>query len=522
MFGYRINRFGEPILQFSAAEYEETGEEKIIPKPIPVTFDPKGVTNYAQTLDMKTGELKTSWQQNDDSITVTSVVDSAGRLIRKIAHTKPELLEIKVDGGDPSSIEPDLAFDEAKGKCEAEWETDIEIEGPVVDQQAIRSFLFYLRRAIHPSGKMSVSPYALSNKTYNGHIFWDADIWVFPAIALLDPARASTIPGYRVHMLPAARRNFQAWVKAGKPTGAGALVVEPRYQAQGAKFPWESSVTGQETVKGESKFQDHITGSIAWSVSLANALGITKDKEILPAAAAFYQSRSVVGPNGREINGTMSPDEFHTGNNDLYTNLLAQWCMNGGKWEGDNLFKLPAREGSFLTYDGDKLRAYKQAAAVLAIFPLQFPAAVAQSKEMMARFSTKVTPNGPAMSDSIHALIEARMGDSDRAYETWHKSWRPFTDHPLLLFSEKRSRASTYFVTGAAGCLQTVLFGFLNLRIGPEKPVRGWARPLKNGFWLTADPKLPKQWKSVKLKGISILGRKETLIFDANGVRSGK
>ncbi len=49
--------------------------------------------------------------------------------------------------------------------------------------------MFYLQSAIHPDGGMSISPFGLSNQMYNGHVFWDADIWVFPALALLDPAK---------------------------------------------------------------------------------------------------------------------------------------------------------------------------------------------------------------------------------------------------------------------------------------------------------------------------------------------
>ncbi|MEQ1935582.1 MAG: hypothetical protein ABL962_17115, partial [Fimbriimonadaceae bacterium] len=415
-----------------------------------------------------------------------------------------------------SQVELTTAFDEAKGACEKEWTTDIILDGPVADQQAIRSFIFYLRRAVHPQGAMSVAPYALSNKTYNGHIFWDADLWVFPAIALLEPARARIIPDYRIRMLPQAKRNFAKWVASGRPTGGeplGVTAVSP-----GAKFPWESSVSGGETIKGDSQFEDHVSGGVAWLVNLSNALGMTDNNHVLPAVAEFYRSRSVPGPLGREIKGTLSPDEFHMGSNDLYTNLLAQWTMNGGKWNGPFKFKLPRDQKKFLTYDGDKQRAYKQAAAVLSIYPLQFPDAVAQSHQMIERFGSKVTPNGPAMSDSIHALISARNGDRDLAYETWHRSWQPFTDQPLMLFSEKKGKASTYFVTGAAGSLQAVIYGFLNFRIGPDKPTKGWVQPLKNGYWLSSTPRLPKAWKSVTVKGMSILGKRYTFEFDSAGI----
>ena len=84
---------------------------------------------------------------------------------------------------------------------------DIEINGPIEDQQAIRSFLYYLRSSICPYYPNPVAPLGLSSSTYNGHVFWDADIWIFPALAFLDPDRASSISNYRIKMAKAAEQN---------------------------------------------------------------------------------------------------------------------------------------------------------------------------------------------------------------------------------------------------------------------------------------------------------------------------
>ncbi|HZH98036.1 MAG TPA: glycosyl hydrolase family 65 protein, partial [Fimbriimonadaceae bacterium] len=135
-----------------------------------------------------------------------------------------------------------------------------------------------------------------------------------------------------------------------------------------------------------------------------------------------------------------------------------------------------------------------------------------QAKVMMERFADKVTPNGPAMSDSVHALIWARIGEDEKAYTTWRKSWMEFTDHPLMLFSEKRRKAVTYFTTGAAGCLQTVIYGFLGFRIDSgQVPDPQWEKELHGGRWLTVKPNLPKSWKKVTLKNFTVLGQRYTL-----------
>jgi len=127
---------------------------------------------------------------------------SASRAISRAQGGSP----VPNDGG------PLPSFEEVATRGKAFWtdpdSPDIEIEGPVTDQQAIRSFLFTLRSAVSPRGPMSVAPMALSSPLYNGHVFWDADLWVFPALLLVDPDRAAAISRYRMQLSNAAGRNF--------------------------------------------------------------------------------------------------------------------------------------------------------------------------------------------------------------------------------------------------------------------------------------------------------------------------
>jgi trehalose/maltose hydrolase-like predicted phosphorylase len=433
-------------------------------------------------------------------------------------------------------------FDEvakaSKAEWKVRWQTDIELDGPAEDQQAIRSFLFYLRSAIQPGGKMSISPMGLSSDLYGGHVFWDADIWVFPALALIDPERAKAIPDYRNAKMGRAQLNFnQWWDRDLRPTASGkigALLIEG-IQPFGIKFPWESSVSGRETVPGPSKFEDHVTGSIAFAMSQAAALGLARNQavSVLSGADQFYRTRSKLVKGQFEIEDTMSPDENHVGNNDLYTNLVAQYAENRGSWDMDAVkkhmaairmfwapYKLPEDDKTFLTYDNDPIRGYKQAASVLSIYPLQYPPAEAQAKAMMERFADKVSKNGPAMTDSIHSIIWARLGETDKAYAAWRESWQPFIRSPFLLFSEKRSSSRTYFTTGAAGSLQAVLFGFAGLRIDEKKaPDAQWSMPLLDGKILSIAPHLPKGWKKLTLRNLTILGKRLTFEIEGDRVR---
>jgi hypothetical protein len=413
------------------------------------------------------------------------------------------------------------------------WETDIEIDGPKEDQEAVRSFLFYLRSAISPNGDMVVSPFALSKGAYGGHIFWDADVWVFPALALIDPQTAKAIPNYRLAREPAAQANYHAWLNAKRPIAKSRFLgVAP--PADALTYPWESSVTGKETVvggwtvvdPGPSKQEVHITGSVVWSLERAAALGLADPahvKRIGRRAAEYYLHRGRFRPDGKfEIPGVMSPDEHHVGDNDLYTNLLAKHVIDtyaADRYPNGIDIVLPRDSKSFLTYDNDAERGYKQVAALLAVYPLQYPPAELQARTMLERFAPKVIKNGPAMSDAIDAVVWARLGEPELAYDEWRRSWREFTEPPLMLFREKRDNGNTYFTTGAAGCLQTVLFGFLGFRLDSQKdPAASWSKKLIGEHWLTIKPNLPKAWRSVKFKNFTVLGHRYTLTATHSGV----
>lgn len=554
LVGFRINRRGdgegEPF--FSASGYQKSGEEKLVANATicPPLFMIDGafpkiaeLKNYQQTLDPQTGLLETkyTWRRHDVRTRVaidpeTGVIVQSSMVSPKTGvstwmgneySTLMSTGEIKNTPAPPStgtripfstSISNSTDGDTLKifqhvqtGSSPVDLRLDtfkiiakkfrtrpqIEIKGDEVSQSYARSLDFYLRQSVNAEGTMSVAPMGLSSDHYFGHIFWDADVWVFPALALLDPSRAKAIPNYRLRLRKAAEENFQRWLGNGRPTGRGSLgSVDSTVSAPGAKYPWESAVSGKETVPGPSKFEDHLTGSVAWSLRYGAKLGLVdpvQSAEITRLAGLLYVRR--MSPTG--LLGTMSPDENHIGDNDLYTNILANECIETLDASKPNpRAPLPKDEKSFLTYDNDPVRGYKQAAAVLAIYPLQYAPAENQASVMLERFMDKVTKNGPAMSDSVHATILARLGRADEAYALWQKDRDEFANHPLWMFSEKRSKPVTYFVTGAGGWMQTLLYGFLGLRLDDQPmPGAAWKLKLKSGAWISGIPRLPSAWK---------------------------
>lgn len=380
-------------------------------------------------------------------------------------------------------------------------QVSIEIEKDSKLSGTLNSLLNEVRigtsRREFPVAKYGMGPFGLSAEPYNGHTFWDADVWMLPTLLFTEPNAAKSIAEYRIGKFDQAKMNSDAFFK-GKTPGA-------------AMFPWESSVSGKETIPGPSQKEHHISGSVLWGLTQAEAAGIIEPSKVKPVAEAvakFYMGRSVAGSGkGREILDVMSPDEHHTGNNDLYTNLLAQWAVNGRKWEGPMKFYLPRDQETFLTYDNDALRGYKQAAAVLSIYPLEYPAAEAEADKMMNRFESKIIKNGPAMSESVHSIIWSRLGKKDLAFAAFEKSLTPFLQ-PNGEFSEKRKAVRTFFYTGAAGVLNSMIYGFAGLRLDPMPRKAPFSLKLKSGWYLSIQPNVPDQFGKLTLRNFAIDGKR--------------
>ena len=361
-------------------------------------------------------------------------------------------------------------------------------------------------RNILPVRKFGMAPFGISNDLYFGHTFWDADVWMLPALLFTEPQAARDIVDYRLSLVEQARKNAAITLK--QPSKA-------------LQFPWESSVSGKETVPGESKKEHHITGSVLWGMTQAEAVGLVPSATVKPiaqGAATFYQLRSKKTNRGREILDVMSPDENFIGDNDLYTNLLAQWLTNDRNWEGPTKFYLPKDDKSHLTYEHDPLRSYKQAAAVLAIYPLEFPEAEKNARAMMNRFESKVIKNGPAMTESVHSIIWSRLGETDKALNAWKKSYEPFLVKGSNEFSEKRSTVRAYFYTGSAGVINSVIYGFAGIRLDKKPQQRAtFRKQLKSGWYLSVTPHIPAELGDLQLTNLVIDGKTTSLKCTVDG-----
>jgi trehalose/maltose hydrolase-like predicted phosphorylase len=379
------------------------------------------------------------------------------------------------------------------------WKSDIKIEGDAQAQKDVRFALYHLYSFVREGTGYSLSPMGLSGLGYNGHVFWDTELWMYPPLLVLQPNIARSILEYRFNRLGAARKNAFS------------------HGYQGAMFPWESSGEGTEDTPVwalTGPFQHHITGCVGWAAW--KYYQVTKDKTwlrergypILKEVADFWASRvERKGLGQYEINNVIGANEWQENiDNNAFTNGMAitvlRYATQAAKelmltadpdWEqvAQNIPILKFPDGTTkenATYDGVMI---KQADANLLAYPLEIVTNKNQIEKDLKYYEPRYSPEGPAMGVAILATLYARLNQPDKAYGYFVKGYKPNEVPPFGVISETAGGTNPYFATGAGGMLQSVMFGFGGLTI--------------NDSGITQiKTKLPAQWKSLEIRGVGI------------------
>ncbi|MEP6847204.1 MAG: glycoside hydrolase family 65 protein, partial [Panacibacter sp.] len=388
------------------------------------------------------------------------------------------------------------------------WTSDIIIDaaGPAYTgevaqtQQDVHSMMYHLYSFTREGTAYSLSPMGLSGLGYNGHTFWDTELWMFPAILVLHPEMAKSLIEYRYQRLEAARRNAFS------------------HGYKGAMFPWESAETGVEETPVwalSGPFEHHITadvGMAAW-----NYYCVTQDKAwlkekgwpLLQATADFWASRvERNGPGHYDIKNVVAADEWAENvDNNAFTNAAAKanlyaateaakllGIVANADWKNvaDNIPVLKMGNGvtqEHATYNGEGI---KQGDVNLLAYPLKEITDVAQIKKDLDYYSVRVPNEGtPAMTQAIFALLYARLGDADKAAHFFKDSYVPNLLPPFRVIAETKGGTNPYFGTGAGGILQAVMMGFGGLDISAKGITQ-------------IKTTLPTGWKSLTLEGIGV------------------
>lgn len=188
-------------------------------------------------------------------------------------------------------------------------------------QQALRWNLFQILQASGRAEGTGIPAKGLTGQTYQGHYFWDTEIYVLPFLIYTAPRVARNLLLFRYSMLDQARQR--------------ALEVNQK----GALFPWRT-ISGEEASAyyAAGTAQYHINADIMYAlkkyveITGDNSLLYNEGAEMLVETArlwadlGFYSER-----NGGKfcIHGVTGPDEYTTVvNNNTYTNLMARMNLN--------------------------------------------------------------------------------------------------------------------------------------------------------------------------------------------------
>ncbi|MGO4384012.1 glycoside hydrolase family 65 protein [Specibacter sp. RAF43] len=401
-------------------------------------------------------------------------------------------------------------FAESIAHYQRYWTTaDIVLTGQPELQQAVRWNLFQLSQATARAGVSGIPAKGVSGSGYEGHYFWDQEIYLLPYLTYTNPDGARMVLQSRHLMLPEARRR------------AAELNVD------GALFPWRT-INGLEAsayyAAGTAQF--HIASAIAFAANRYEwASGDTEFRgeigaDLLVETARMWVSLGFFGKDGLfHIHGVTGPDEYTAVVNDnLYTNVMARFNLRAaaaldghpGVGETERLVWRQAADRMSLPYDAHlqvhsqdndfmtlepwdwstprskyplllhyhplviyRHQVLKQADTVLAMF-LQWQDFTPEEKQRAFDFYDPITTGDSTLSACVQGIMAAEVGYRDTAL-------RHFTE--AVFIDLDNSHANTIdgvHIASAGGIWSSLVSGFAGMR--------------DQGAVLHFDPRLPFDW----------------------------
>jgi len=363
------------------------------------------------------------------------------------------------------------------------WKKDIKLNGDPIIQKEVRLMLYYLYASVREGSALSLSPVGLSGLGYNGHVFWDTEMWMYPVLLVMQPELAKSLLDYRFDRLEAAKQNAF------------------NHGFKGAMFPWESADDGTEQTPVwalTGPFQQHITACIAWAfwkyyqVTQDKTWLIKKGYPVLKEAAIFWCSRVERKSEGEyEINNVIGANEFEENiDNNAFTNGIVKtvlvYAVKAAEIIGENpdpdwmhvannIPILQFEDGTTKenrTYSGNEI---KQADVNLLAHPLEIITDIAQIRKDLDYYEPRLSPDGPAMGLATIATLRAKIGEVEHAFRIFVNSYRSNGVPPFGVLAECAGGkgVAPYFATGAGGALQALIFGFGGISITDHGIVQG-------------------------------------------------
>lgn len=218
-------------------------------------------------------------------------------------------------------------------------DSDIEVFGNEKIQEAIRFQLFQLLQSVGRDEISNISAKGLSGEGYEGHYFWDTEIYVLPLFQLTQPEIAKQLLLYRYHILPQAK-----------------LRAKELGHKKGAAYPWRT-ISGIECSSyfPAGTAQYHINADIAYGFIQHYLYHHDMAFMLEAAAEVIYETARIWLEIGHwhkgayHIDCVTGPDEYTAiVNNNFYTNAMAKYHMY---WAYKLYFELKTYNG----HDFDQL-----------------------------------------------------------------------------------------------------------------------------------------------------------------------
>lgn len=383
----------------------------------------------------------------------------------------------------------------------------------------------------------------LTGDSYNGHIFWDTEMYLLPFFIHNHPEIAKNLLLYRYHTLSGAKKNAE------------------REGFEGANYAWESTDSGLEMTPEQvlaidgriidipsALYEYHISFDIAYIIwryfvaTLDLDFLLNYGLEIILETAKFTTSLAQLHKdNLYHINKVVGPDEYHPFVDDnAFTNIMAKnnliLALKCGKFLKKNhatllksvcekvgvneidfeLWKDVAR--NFYTNKDEKTKIFEQFEGyfdldfinvknyeprivpmdvILGSDYIQKTQVIKQPDVLMFlhllyyRFDKQTHLNnfsyyekrnshGSSLSPSIHCILASRLNKKDLAYEYFKKNALVDIENTM------GSTATGVHIAAIGGVWSSIISGFAGIT------------PLKNG--LIVNPYLPLQWNNIDVK----------------------
>lgn len=403
------------------------------------------------------------------------------------------------------------------------WKADIVIAGDPRAQQVAHAQLYYLLASSTPDTAWATGPCGLT-LCYAGHVFWDSDTWIFPALLLLHPRRARSILAFRERTLEAARQRAR------------------QHGYRGAMYPWESDPqngTDQTPYSAHvlSESEIHVNSDVAiaqWQYYLAsldrNWLR-TRGWPVIRDVARFFASRATYDA-GRKRYHILHVTSVAESNADIpddtFTNLGAIKALDIAIAAAKAIGEAPDRDWSRIarglyvpmspdgqyhlafapsvTNHGTDFGGGPVALLFLPALDFEMPSALLKSDYRHA-----IRPDPTRSVGQVSMGILPRVSAADAAglgdqAATWAKLFQTggTLKPPYDVCTETASNEVGPFLTGSGSYLQSLIYGLTGLRIREAGLVDAYS------------PALPPGWSSLTLRNVTFRGRRATIRVTRN------